>query len=156
MRLASSPSAGRRTRAAVLTALAAALGAACGSDPTGSVPVSPAAGTYTLRTINGNDLPATYQITPAVTVLLADTLRLSATGSYTEVVLSQTSNPGQAPTKTDTLQLAGTYVEAGSTITLQGRGSATFSGGNTLTLVAGGNQGANGGADTEVYVKQGQ
>lgn len=148
MRLASALSLRRRAA----TVLAAALAAACGSDPTGSITASPAVGVYTLRTINGAPLPASYQSASAVTTVLVDTLRLTATGAYTEFALTQTAPPGQAATKTDTTQLTGSYVDAGTTIGFGARGNATFSGGNTLTFV-GASQGTGGGSVTTVYVK---
>lgn len=152
MRLAFFPSALHPACGTALAALAASLVAACGSDPTGSITASPVVGVYTLRTINGSSLPASYQSSSAVTTVLVDTLRLAATGTYTEYALTRTAPPGQAATKTDTTQLTGSYVDAGTTIGFGARGNATLSGGDTLTFV-GASQAAGGGSITTVYVK---
>lgn len=120
------------------TALAAIIAAAaCSSDTVGgAIIVSPAAGTYALQTVNGTPLPAPVTTTSRVITFLADTLRLGGDGSYTEFTVTQSAPPGQTPTKSDTLRLSGRWVDNGTSIGLDVRGGALFSGGNTLTLTS--------------------
>lgn len=127
------------TRLAALAAVAAvaAAGTACSSDSVGeAVIAAPAVGTYTLRTVNENPLPASVSTGSRVITFLADTLRLAFGGTYTETIVTQSAPPGLTPTKRDTAQVSGQWSENGSTVALIPGGSATFDGTNTITLNA--------------------
>lgn len=129
--------------AALAVVAATAAAAACSSDKVGeAVLASPAVGAYTLQSVNSSKLPASVSTGSRVFTFVADTLRLAFGGTYTETVVAQTAPPGQAPTTTTTAQGGGQWADNGSTIVLTPAGSssvtggtsASFTGGNTLTL----------------------
>ena len=137
-------------RPAVLVALPAVLIAGttrCSGDATS--PAAQPAGTYTLRTINGQALPflpggdsgygsiyylnGSYAISGHVLTLAADgTLTLQET-----VLVTPTAGAPPSP-QTRTIPGTGTWTRSGAAVTLQVVGSppvrGTFSGGNTLTM----------------------
>jgi hypothetical protein len=122
----------RRLLILTTTLLAVALLTACGGDDTtggdddntgpGSI-----FGTYTLITVNGEDLPVEV---PPFTIT-SGTLRLNSDNTYS--VSTPAIFQGEPATFTDT----GTFTVDGSTIQFSGVSSGDFSGtisGNTLTM----------------------
>ena len=114
--------------------LALAGAAACGDSGTGLVNVE---GTYTLRSINGSNLPYTALQTGSQRVeIIDDVISFAANGTYTEVGHTRTTINGSATT--DTGADNGTYTTAGTSITLRSTDGSTTVGtinGGTLTLV---------------------
>ncbi|MEO7458007.1 MAG: hypothetical protein ABIY52_17250 [Gemmatimonadaceae bacterium] len=118
----------------ILMVLALAGFAACGDSGTGLVSVE---GTYTLRSINGTNLP--YIVLQSGTQkieVVDDVISLATNGTYTEVGHTRTTLNGQVTTDTGTDN--GSYTTAGTSITLRSSdGSSTIGtiNGGTLTVV---------------------
>lgn len=115
---------------------------ACSDDDDATGITADMAGTYTLRTINGQNLPFTVINQPGHTLeVTADQYVLNADGTFNSTVSFRETENGTVTTSTDSY--SGTWQRSGSTITLTsadyGLESATFSGGNTLTFTSGPN-----------------
>ena len=124
----------RRLLILTTTLLAVALLTACGGEDTtggdddntgpGSI-----FGTYTLITVNGEELPV--EVVPPGITITSGTLRLNSDNTYS--VSTPAIFQGEPVTLTDT----GTFTVDGSTIQFSGVSSGEFSGtisGNTLTM----------------------
>jgi hypothetical protein len=118
---------GRRSRIAAISialAFVAACGASGDSPTTPVVPVVPVVptpttpvGSYTLQTVNGKTPPvAVIVLAPYMVEITNATFELAATGSYTSVLTSRQTVPGNISTFVDSA--AGTWVQSGSNITL--------------------------------------
>lgn len=110
------------------------------NDPGGVVGAN-VSGTYTLRTIDGQNLPFILLDLPGQRIeVLADEYVLNSGGTFTSTVTYRETDEGVVSTSEDTY--SGTWAQSGSTINLNstanGAETATFSNGNTLTFVAGG------------------
>lgn len=153
-----------RLFSAALSLFVALTIAACVPDGysvrSGGTPTSPGgsglAGTYTLRTINGQSLPFTYATNGADTyVLLDDAFTLSSSGAWTESWHERHTVSGVASEKA--FSDAGTYTSGTSMIvftsttpgTSQPRFEGSFSAG-TLTMPGGV---AGGPVETMIYMK---
>lgn len=128
-----------RRRVATLTA-AFAVGAlaACGGDGPTTPTTTSVAGTWSLRTINGANLPYTIiQIGADKVELTADVLTVSSGGSFAEISSYRETENGVVTTFTESD--AGTYTLNGTAVTFSfnsgGTGTGTISG-NTLTVAA--------------------
>ena len=102
-----------------------ALGVGCGGgDSTG--PDDSVAGTYSLRTVNGSNLPfIVLQVGADKLELTADVLTLTDAGSFTQITTFRVTEGGQVTTST--VADAGSYTRTGTAI------SATFNSGGTAT-----------------------
>jgi hypothetical protein len=105
------------------TVLGCGLSTACG-DSTGPGGIF---GTYTLVSINGENLPVTRQILDTEVEYTAGSLRLDIDNTYT---LSLTIT---VEGTTDTVDARGTFTVDGSTIEFSDLGTGTVSG-DTLTI----------------------
>ena len=122
----------RRLLILTTTLLAVALLTACGGDDTtggddentgpGSI-----FGTYTLMTINGEELPVTFVIMDTEFVFTAGELRLNSDNTYTMSVTVRTDGT------TETTDASGACTVDGSTIEFDDGSTGTVSG-NTLTV----------------------
>ncbi len=126
----------RRLAVVGMLACAAVLGA-CGSDSvTSSVPAS-MAGSWTLQSINGMNLPVTVtQSSGDSFALVSDVITADSAGAFTELTLIETTVSGQMAM--DTVADAGTYKLSGTSVSLTFMSdSSTATGtlaGNTLSL----------------------
>ena len=107
------------------------IGFACGGDSTG--PNDSVAGSYSLRTINGANLPFIIAQTGQDKIeLTADVLTLTDGGAFTQITTIRTTINGQA--STSSISDAGFYTRNGTAI------SATFNSGGTATGTISGGQ----------------
>jgi hypothetical protein len=88
---------------------------ACSTSSTS--PSASIAGTYVLATVNGESLPAIVTNAGDTAVVVTDTLALSASLTYTRHVVDTLRSQGSAPVPYSH-QSSGTYVHAGTSITL--------------------------------------
>jgi hypothetical protein len=122
--------------------LLAPLVSACDDDDDGTGVVGAnVTGTYTLRTIDGQNLPFILLNVPGYRIeVLADAYTLNSGGDFSSTTSYRETEGTVVSTSEDTY--TGTWVQNGSTINLNstdnGPETATFSGGNTLTFTAGG------------------
>jgi hypothetical protein len=112
----------------------------CGKDSVLGVQSSSVAGSYVLRTINGNDLPFTIQqIGDDKTEVLNETLSLTDAGTFALQGNIRVTEAGV--TTTEPYDGDGTFTRNGTALTLTftsgGREAGTVSNG-TLTLSSGG------------------
>ena len=119
--------------AALTVALAVGLLAGCG-NPTGPEAI---AGNYTLRTINGQDLPFTIEaaLLDGKIELAAGSLRINSDNTFSLSLTLATTEGGTTTSETETTTGAYTLNETAITLTSDGEtvtGSIT---GNTLTLI---------------------
>lgn len=127
----------RRLLLSLAVLLAVVLSACGGNDSTGPGSVS-IAGTYTLRTINGGNLPFTvFQSgTDKVEVISGDVV-LTDGGTYTTQTTVRTTMDGTVTTDSETD--AGTYTRSGTVLTLRsGADGTTVTGtvsGGAITVV---------------------
>lgn len=109
---------------------------ACSSDSTGPTEAS-VAGTWTLQSINGTNLPFVFAQTGANKAeITADVLTVTSSGSFTQITTVRITENGQVTTQT--VPDAGSYVLNGTNVTFQFQsdgsiGTGTVSGG-TLTV----------------------
>ena len=96
------------------------LGTGCGDDdPSGPRGVT---GSYTLRTVNGQNVPATvyegsdlgFQLKVEV---LSGRITLNSNGTFQDVTTVR-QTIGTGPSSTDDFTTSGTWVQSGSTLTL--------------------------------------
>jgi hypothetical protein len=126
-----------RTR--LLLLVIGALGISCGGgDSTG--PNDSVAGTYSLRTVNGSNLPyIVVQIGADKVELTSDILTLSEAGSFTELTTFWTTTNGQVTTSTESD--AGSFTlngTAASFVFNSGTsGTGTISGGTITVALSG-------------------
>ena len=108
--------------------------AAC-SDSSG--PDATIHGTYTLRTVNGQTLPATiFQDASGRFDITGGTLTLNSNGTFTDVVMFRIVSG--TTTITDQASGTGTFAEAGNTVTFTTTDGETYTmtrSGGTLTQV---------------------
>ena len=119
--------------AALTVALAVGLLAGCG-NPTGPEAI---AGNYTLRTINGQDLPFTIEaaLLDGKIELAAGSLRINSDNTFSLSLTLATTEGGTTTSETETTTGSYTLNETAITLTSDGEtvtGSIT---GNTLTLI---------------------
>ncbi len=119
--------------AALTVALAVGLLAGCG-NPTGPEAI---AGNYTLRTINGQDLPFAIeaQLLDGEIELAAGSLRINSDNTFSLSLTLATTVGGTTTSETETTTGSYTLNEMAITLTSDGEtvtGSIT---GNTLTLI---------------------
>ena len=125
-------------RLAVMAAMVVAVGAcsdSSGPDEGGSI-----AGTYSLRTVNGSNLPFTVVQLPEFKVeVVSDVVTLNANNTFSEVFTSRTTEGTTVTTESETT--TGTYTLTGSLLRMTDTEgnviTAAFSAGNTLTATAG-------------------
>lgn len=121
-----------------VAAVASIFVTACGDDDDGTGPGSDVVGAYTLRTIDGQSLPAVLEedeFFKAETVSSTLTINPGNTFSVSFTVRSTDKNTGAVENFTESE--SGTYALSGSTITFTVSGdtlTGTFTGGNTITL----------------------
>lgn len=125
-----------------LTFVFALLAFACGGDSTG--PDTNIAGAYSLRTVNGANLPFVLEQVGADKVeLTADVFTFTDTGTFTQITTLRSTENGQVTT--GTIPDAGSYTRSGTAITvafLSGSPTVTGTiGGGTFTIAAGGYSG---------------
>lgn len=131
---------------AVVVASFALLGlSACGGDggPGGGVP-----GTYTLRTVNGADLPfIEFEDATFKSEVIAETFVLNANNSFTLTTRYRDTVTGEAPVVYDDPPMEGTWEKDGATLTFNVGGSFidAILDGNKITL--------DDGTDVWVYMK---
>ncbi|HKN66131.1 MAG TPA: hypothetical protein VJW73_07625 [Gemmatimonadaceae bacterium] len=123
-------------RRLVLAAVAMLLVACGGDKATGPEPVT---GSYTLRTVNGTALPATfYQDDVEKDQLFAGTISLAADHSWTgSLSVDATAIPGGQVLFHAPIPVSGTYALNASTITITDPQGLSFTGtvtGGTMTL----------------------
>lgn len=124
------------TRLALVATLLAASGCGDTSGPDGGT----LAGTYTLRTVNGSDLPFTLlQVGTELKVeVISDVVTLTANNTFSEVFTTRETENGVVTN--DTTTTTGTFTVTGSLVQMtdtEGNTlTASFSGGNTLTATA--------------------
>ena len=109
---------------------------ACGDGPSGLTATSGHAGTYTLRTINGQVLPTTIDSDATARLDVASgSVTLRADGTFTDQTEFRLVSGTSTTTETDVI--TGTYTRTGGTVTFSpsdgGTYSMSFTGGNTLT-----------------------
>jgi hypothetical protein len=94
--------------------------AACGDDgPSGGLP-----GTYTLRTVNDDDLPFIESEDEFLkSEVIAETLVLNANGTFTLTTRYRDTPAGEAPSIYDAEPETGTWEKDGATITFEIDGS---------------------------------
>ena len=115
---------------------------ACSDDDDATGITGDIAGTYTLRTINGQNLPFTLITQTGYTLeVISDQYALNGDGTFSSAVTFRETENGAVTTSTDSY--TGTWQRSGSNITLSstdyGLETAAFSGGNTLTFTSGTN-----------------
>jgi hypothetical protein len=98
-------------------------------------------GTYTLRTVDGQNLPFTLVNVPGYRLeVTADQYTLNSGGTFTTTATFRETEGTTVTPSTETY--SGTWVQNGSTVNLNsedgGPETAAFSGGNTLTFIAAG------------------
>jgi hypothetical protein len=124
-----------------MTVLATALVlpfSACGDDD----PTSPnvdVTGTFTLRTINGEDLPVIIaQVGEDMIEVTEGTIRLNADSTFSDSTTFRITEGGVVTIEED--GAVGTYTQSGTSVTLhpsEGAPYAVSVSGNTLTQTAG-------------------
>ena len=106
----------------------------CGGDATGPESV---AGNYTLRTINGQNLPfVVVQVLVDKIEVTAGSVRLNSDKTFSSSLTLATTDGGTTTSATETQ--TGTYALNGTAITLVFQASSPSSGsisGNTLTII---------------------
>ena len=123
----------------LITALALAAVAACGGDNATNPASGSIAGTYTLRTVNGSQLPFTVQSGTNSVTLTGDVITIADGGSWSETfAYTQTIN-GTTTNQTGTD--GGSWSRAGTSVSLDSDGgynayTGTFTG-NSLNLTDG-------------------
>lgn len=110
---------------------------ACGDDDGSGPDTATVAGTYTLRTVNGQNLPFTIiQQTGYKLEVLSDEYTLNSNGTFTTVATFRETEGTTVTTSSDTY--SGTWTVSGSNVSLSsaaaGIETAAFSGGNTMTF----------------------
>lgn len=112
----------RPALALVVVACAAALLTACGGgDSTGpdAGGASNVTGTYRLKTVNGQPLPATVAQTPVQTEQITDgSLALDDDGAFRAVITLRLTSTGQ-PVEVSSDTIDGTYTTSGSGLQLR-------------------------------------
>jgi hypothetical protein len=115
----------------MLLASVVATALACSSSSTS--PSASIAGTYVLATVNGESLPAIVTGSGDTTVVITDTLALTASLTYTRHVVDTLRSQGSAPVLYSQVS-SGTYADTGTSITFtDGVNDASVTG----TIVAG-------------------
>ena len=90
---------------------------ACGGDATG--PNSSVVGNYTLRTVNGANVPAViFQDSQEKDELTGGNINLSASNSWTGLLSVRATDLASGATATFSAPANGTYTASGGTITL--------------------------------------
>lgn len=117
--------------------VAALLFTACSDDGTG--PEASLAGTYTLRTVNGQNLPFTFfQAAGYKAEILSDTYTVNANGTFSNTAQFRETEGTTVTTTSETY--TGTWTQSGNAIVFKDNEgdsqTATFTGGNTLTMTA--------------------
>ena len=117
----------RRFSAVVLFALAA-----CGGSEGPTNPASASlAGSYTLRTVNGNHLPYTLQSGTNSLTITADVLTVADGGTWSESGSYQQTVNGQ--TSSQTFSDGGSWDRSGPTVTFTSTNSNTAAYGGSFT-----------------------
>lgn len=120
-----------RVAAAALLLLAAACGGDDGNDPIDSI-----AGTYTLRSVNGQALPAVLYDDGSYKIeVTGATYVLSSSGSFTNTFSLRETEAGVVTPSSESYR--GTYVVNGSTVTFtdeEGDVSSATRSGDELTF----------------------
>ena len=130
--------------AMVLTTTLTAVGCSDSTSPANSL-----AGTYSLRTVNGAQLPVTIISSPGYTSeVLAGSIVLDTQGNYTGTIRYRDTYSGQQPTQYDDTIL-GYWTLSGSQLTL----TDSQTGDQYLATVSGGTITLNGSGYSEVYSK---
>jgi hypothetical protein len=124
-----------RNLAAAFTLATAAI--ACGGDDS-TGPSTSIAGTYTLRTVNGGNLPYTLiQIGQDKLEIIAGAISLNADNTFSDRITIRTTEGG-IPDEEEFIAV-GTYTVNGNTVTLTESGSgdrySLAHSGNTLTQI---------------------
>lgn len=122
-----------------LTTLVSTLTVACGDDDDGTGPGSDIVGTYTLRSVNGQSLPAVeFEDEFVREEIVSSTLTMNAGNSFTvSLTFRETDKETGETTTFPPIEESGTYTLNGSQLTFSSSGdttNATFTGGNTITI----------------------
>ncbi|HEX2168143.1 MAG TPA: hypothetical protein VHG09_12995 [Longimicrobiales bacterium] len=97
---------------------------ACGDEDPAD-PTIEASGTYTLRSINGQDLPVTVlQIGADMVEVLDGEIRLNTDHTFSDSTTLRITEGGQV--STDVESLRGTYVQSSTSVTLTPTGGAAY------------------------------
>lgn len=137
----------RRLFAVAAVVVLAACGTTRDASSTSGPTQASVAGTYTLKTVNGNPLPFVTQQDANVTAKMTSAqFTFASGGTWTQTQHYQTTINGT--TSSDTFDESGTFTVSGTTVTLKitsaaNGGPQTFSmtsdeAGNTLTLTESG------------------
>ena len=125
-------------RARLLTIALAALVVGCGDSSTGPKTIT---GTYPLRSVNGDALPAlVYQETNYTLEVTEGTISLGSNGRFTDSYTLRENDNGAI--QTATIPCSGTWTRSGNAIQLQedqttscgDYGTGSWDGSNTLTV----------------------
>jgi hypothetical protein len=115
--------------------------AACDEESTG--PDTSHVGVYQLQTVNGQQVPVSFEEEGGVFTVTGATLRLNADGTFSMMAEFSTTVEGDTTNETDTL--TGTYTRSGNTVTFvhsgedEGFETGTLSG-DLLTTSGGGDE----------------
>lgn len=121
-----------------LLSLALALAiVGCGSDSSSEPTNASVAGTWTLQSVNGSQLPFTLSNVGSTKIeLVSSVVNVTSAGTWTSTSQTRTTINGQATTSTGTQ--AGTYTLSGSAVAIRSTDGTTVQAGtvsgNTLTL----------------------
>ena len=108
----------------------AALVAACGSSSM-APNMTPLAGTFTLRTVNGSQLPFVVQSGEPSLTIVADVITIADGGTWTETGTFRVTENGV--TNPAVVSDGGPLVRSGSSISLQSSGSGKIAYSGTFT-----------------------
>jgi hypothetical protein len=115
--------------------------AACEEDPAG--PGNAHVGVYTLESINGDEVPASFEEDGGVFTIIGATLTLNANGSF--AMNAEMEFTIDDETTEESNSIVGTYTRSGNTLTFthsgedEGFDTATLSG-DVLTTSGGGDE----------------
>jgi hypothetical protein len=125
-----------KLRSAVVLLVAPLIFGCSDDDPAGPSAAS-VAGTYSLRTVNGQALPFLFVDQPGLRVeVISDQYMLNANGTFTTTITLRETEDTVVTTTSDSY--SGQWLIDGNNINLTsaevGREQASFSNGNTLTF----------------------
>ena len=102
----------------LMLAFAAALSMSASACQDTTSPGAVLAGSYTLRTINNQQLPIVYSDPTGSSELLGGQIRIARDGTYTDVLTWRDTPPGGVPGPSYDDTIYGTWSLSGNTLTL--------------------------------------